>query len=215
MYYDEGDTKTAGLVGLFSIIPGIGGLATKLGLTKWSSKALGNIGKKISFDTKLTPGELKVVNRIASNKALIQKEINKLALSKKLIKNGNITKVAKQNVKKQVIKKNVATSIGKTAATVGGYGAAGEAYSKIYDAVQKNTPKAKAESEGLNWEFVKSSFGSSGTEQDNTLLNQAWTKGWRPGQVVPKEFQTALYQKNSNEEQENIKKLESMIASVQ
>ena len=214
-YYDEGDTKTAGLVFLFSIIPGIGGLATKLGLTKWSSKALGNLAKKVSFGTKLTPGELKVVNRIATNKALIQKEINKLALSKKIIKNGNITKLAKKNVKKQLIKKNVATSIGKTASTIGGYVAAGDAYSKTYDAVQKNTPKAKVESEGLDWKFVKSAFGSSGTEQDNTLLNQAWTKGWRPGQVVPKGFQTALYQKNSNEEQENIKKLEAMIASVQ
>lgn len=215
VYYDEGDSKTAGLVGLFSIIPGIGGLATKLGLTKWSSKALGNLAKKVSFSTKLTPGELKVVNRIATNKALIQKEINKLALSKKLIKNGNITKLAKKNVKKQLIKKNVATTLGKTASTVGGYVAAGGAYSKTYDAIQKNTPRAKAESEGLNWEFVKSAFGSSGTEQDNTLLNQAWTKGWRPGQVVPKGFQTALYQKNYNEEQENIKKLEAMIASVQ
>ena len=43
MYYDEGDTKTAGLVGLFACIPGIGGLASKLGLAKWTSKALGYV----------------------------------------------------------------------------------------------------------------------------------------------------------------------------
>ena len=53
LYYKEGDTKTAGLVALFSCIPGVGGLSTKLGLTKWTSKALGELGKKISMGSKL------------------------------------------------------------------------------------------------------------------------------------------------------------------
>lgn len=205
LYYDDGDTKTAGLVGMFAIIPGIGGLASKLGLTKWTAKALGELGKKISWGQKLLPQEIQAAKIIAKNQNLILADIKASPVIAK--------ELAKQSAKE--IAKKVATTVGKTTATVGGYVAAGKAYSKTYDAAQKNTPRTKAESEGLNWAFVKSAFGSSGTGQDNTLLNQAWTKGWRPGQVVPQGFQTALYQKNNNEEQENIKKLEAMIASIQ
>ena len=197
LYYKEGDTKTAGLVALFSCIPGVGGLSTKLGLTKWTSKALGELGKKISMGSKLLPQEIQAAKIVAKYKNLILADIKASPV------------IAKE------LAKQAAKTLGKTAATVGGYAAAGGAYSKAYDAAQKNTPRAKAESEGMDWAFVKSAFGSSGTEQDNTLLNQAWTKGWRPGQVVPQGFQTALYQKNNNEEQENIKKLEAMIASIQ
>ena len=198
MYYDDGDTKTAGLVALFACIPGVGGLATKLGLTKWTAKALGGLGKKISMGSKLLPQEIEVAKIVAKSKNLILADIKATPVIAKEIAKQTAKQAAKQAV-----------------TTVGGYAAAGGAYSKAYEAAQKNTPRAKAESEGMDWAFVKSTFGSSGTEQDNTLLNQAWTKGWRPGQVVPQGFQTALYQKNNNEEQENIKKLEAMIASNQ
>ena len=78
MYWNEGDKKTAGLIGVFSIIPGIGGLASKLGLGKWSAKALGEIGKKISLGSKLTPIETQVANRVAQYRQLIQSEMTKI-----------------------------------------------------------------------------------------------------------------------------------------
>ena len=81
MYYDDGDKKTAGLVGVFSAIPGVGGLASKLGLTKWGSKALGELGKKISMGSKLLPQEISAVKKIAENKNLIFSEINKVKSS--------------------------------------------------------------------------------------------------------------------------------------
>lgn len=81
IYYKEGDTKTAGLIGLFSAIPGIGGLASKLGLTKWTAKALGEIGKKISLGAKLSPVEMQVTNRVAQYKQLIQSEMQKIGES--------------------------------------------------------------------------------------------------------------------------------------
>lgn len=185
LYYKKGDTKTAGLVALFASIPGIGGLASKLGLAKWTSKALGELGKKISNGSKLLPQEIQAAKVVAKNQNLILNGI-----------------------------KQVAITVGKTATTVGGYVAAGGAYSKAYDVAQKNTPKVKAESEGLNWEFVKSAFGSSGTAQDNTLLNQAWTKGWRPGKIVPQNLQTAVYKDNYNTEIENIKTLNSIVSNT-
>jgi hypothetical protein len=81
MYYNEGDKKTAGLVGVLSVIPGIGGLASKLGLGKWSAKDLGEIGKKISMGKKLLPQEISAVKKIAKNKNLIFSEINKVKSS--------------------------------------------------------------------------------------------------------------------------------------
>ena len=197
MYYDEGDTKTAGLVGLFACIPGIGGLASKLGLAKWTSKALGELGKKISIGSKLLPQEIQVANIIAKNKNLILAEIKASPVIAKEIAKQTAKQAAKQAV-----------------TTVGGYAAAGGAYSKVYDAAQKNTPRVKAESEGMDWAFVKSAFGSSGTEQDNTLLNQAWTKGWRPGKIVPQNFQTTVYKDNYNTEIENIKTLNSIVSNT-
>lgn len=81
MYYNEGDKKTAGLVGVLSVIPGIGGLASKLGLGKWSTKALGQLGKKISMGSKLSPQEMSAAKKISENKNLILSEINKFKSS--------------------------------------------------------------------------------------------------------------------------------------
>jgi hypothetical protein len=61
---------------------------------------------------------------------------------------------------------------------------------------QGQTIKQKVEGAGLNWIAVKKEFGSSGTKEDNIKLNQAWNAGWRPGQEVKDEFQTALYKQN-------------------
>ena len=117
-YYDEGDKKTAGLIALFSIIPGIGGLAGKLGLGKWGAKALGQIGKKISLGKKLTPVEISVANKVVQNNKLIQSEV------KKLSKTAIAKNVAKKGAKKgaKFVAKNVVPYVG-----------ANVAYNKIYD----------------------------------------------------------------------------------
>jgi hypothetical protein len=174
----------------FSIIPGIGGLASKLGLSKWGAKALGEIGKKLSLGGKLTPLEVQVANKVAQNRQLIQTEMTKLGKSA-AIKGGS-----------------------KAVKTIAGYGAAGAGYSKGYDYVQRGSPKVKAETEGLDWNFVRSSFGSSGTKEENELLNKAWAKGWRPGQVVPKEFQTKQYQTQYSQDEKNINSLQQLIAQA-
>jgi len=120
-YYDEGDKKTAGLVAMFSIIPGIGGLAGKLGLGKWGAKALGQIGKKISLGLKLSPVEIQVANKVVQNNKLIQSEVKKLsktAIAKNVVKKGG--NVVKKGAK--FVGTNVAPYVG-----------ANVAYNKIYD----------------------------------------------------------------------------------
>jgi hypothetical protein len=101
-YYDEGDKKTAGLVGLFSIIPSIGGLARKMGLDKWSAKALSEIAKKISFGKKLLPAEIQVANKVVQYRNLITSEIKKIG-------ENTVTKtvLSKSNQIKNLIKKGI------------------------------------------------------------------------------------------------------------
>jgi hypothetical protein len=118
-----------------------------------------------------------------------------------------------QEIAKKTIPQKITQGVKKVGKFVAPYAASYVAYNKGYDYVQRNTPKTKAEKEKIDWAFVKTAFGSSGSKEDNNLLNNAWNNGWRPGNIVPKQFQTALYQKNNNEETENIKKLEAMMAS--
>jgi hypothetical protein len=79
MYYDEGDKRMAGIVGLFSMIPGIGGLASKLGLGNIASKTLAEIGKKIGTGAKLTPAEIQIAQKVAQNAKVIQQSMNQKA----------------------------------------------------------------------------------------------------------------------------------------
>jgi len=208
MYWNKGDKKTAGLIGVFSMIPGVGGLASKLGLGQFTAKALGEIGKKISLGLKLSPVEIQVVNRVAQYKQLIQSEIAKLGESATINAGA---KVAKATLKSQAKKEAIKQTIKQTGKTIAPYVAAGVGYSKGYDYVQKDTPKTKSQSEGYDWNFVRSSFGSSGTKEENELLNKAWAKGWRPGQVVPQELQTKEYQTVYNQEAQNINALQQLI----
>jgi len=93
-YYDEGDTETAAMVAIFSMIPAIG-LAGKLGLGKWTAKALSEIGKKISLGSKLKSVEVEVIKRVAKYKELIKKEFE-------LFKKNNLNPV------KEKVGKNIA-----------------------------------------------------------------------------------------------------------
>jgi hypothetical protein len=198
-YYNENDKKTAGMVAMFSMIPYVGTLITKIpGVKELGVKGMAALASKLGKSQKLTQAEENIVKSISTNQKLVQDETAEIAMSlSQKIKTGVV------NTGKVVVKK------------VAPYAASYVGYNKGYDYAQRKTPKTKSEKENLNWDFVKSSFGSSGSLQDNTLLNQAWNSGWRPGNVVPKQFQTLEYQKQNvyNQEAENIKKLMAMTSS--
>lgn len=159
MYYNEGDKKTAGLVGLFSVIPGIGGLASKMGLGKVSSKILGNIGKKIAKGAKLTPGEAQITSKIAKNRKLLQTEINKLTAA------GKNTNLAKKGVKSQLKKQGVKKSVAKTVTPIVGYGATGALYSTVYD---------KLNTQNQNINFDKIDVKNVSQANKDAALNVKW-----------------------------------------
>lgn len=100
LYMDEGDKYTAGLVGMFSLLPGAG-LLGKLGLGKWTAKTLIPIARKIKLGQKLFPAEAEVVKKITQNKQLIQNELNKYAD----ITLRQATQKARQTATKKAIKK--------------------------------------------------------------------------------------------------------------
>lgn len=192
LYYDDGDTKTAGMVAFFSALP-------LLSAIRYIAPSVAQLGKKgmeslapkfLSGGASLSNVESAAIREISENLPRIQKELNThvMNLATQALKtptNPTATQLLK-NVAQKGIK-------GLTKA-VAPFLVAGGVYSQGYDAINKNDIRTKVESEGLEWEFVKTSFGSSGSQQDNNLLDKAWSQGWRPNILVPKEFRTQKYQ---------------------
>ena len=205
LYYKEGDTKTAGLVAMFSLLPGVGAVVSKIpGLKQLGSKGLSSLAQKIVSNAKLTKLEMEVAEGISKNSALIKQEIN-----------TSIKTTAAEAVKLGVKNPSVAAKI-KNFAVNGIAVPVTQAvgYNKTYDVIQSNTPKSKAEKEGFDWEMVKRGFGSSGSEEDNKILNLAWESGWRPGKVVPTKYQTNNYKKIYEEEINAAAELKQFLSSV-
>lgn len=82
MYYNEGDKKTAGMVAMFSLMPGVGPLISKIpGIKKLGVKGMSALASKLSKSgsSGLSEAEKQVVNGIAANSELVQTELNNLA----------------------------------------------------------------------------------------------------------------------------------------
>jgi hypothetical protein len=212
LYQKEGDTKTAGMVAMFSLLPGVGSLIPKIpGIGQLGAKGMAALAPKLTKGgTQLTKLESEVIQGISDNLSLVQQELNTYVKRVATEAGKKVADPTKAQVLANIAKQGV---VGITKAATP-YVASGAAYSKGYDAVQSNTPKVKTEKEGLDWNFVKTAFGSSGNEQDNLMLNKAWDNGWRPGTLVPKEFRTKQYQTELDKETEGINQLSTLIASV-
>ena len=146
-FYDEGDTKMAGMVGMFSLLPVVGPV-TKLipGVSKLGPKLMAELGKKITLGAKITnPTEIEVVSQMAKYKDLIKAEMAKIG------KDATIA-AARKGVQKNVVRKNIANKAVGVGGTAIGYGGLAAAYSAGYDklmgapkqnvsALTKGTPK--------------------------------------------------------------------------
>ena len=125
-YYDEGNTKTAVMIAMFALLPGISKIGSLIpGVKTLGPKLMAELGKKLSLGSKsISPAEIEVVSKISKYKELITAEVKKVGEA-----------AAKKNVKKQLViqaEKQKAYSVGKTAA---GVTAATFAYDKGYDKV--------------------------------------------------------------------------------
>lgn len=127
-FYDEGDTKMAGMVGMFSLLPLVGPV-TKLipGVSKLGPKLMAELGKKITLGAKITnPTEIEVVSQMAKYKDLIKAEMAKIG------KDATIA-AARKGVQKNVVRKNIANKAVGIGGTVIGYGGLAAGYSAGYD----------------------------------------------------------------------------------
>jgi hypothetical protein len=124
-YYDEGDTKTAGLAAMFAFLPAIGKIpAVKTLGTKGLNLLASKLGKGI---TKLTPIEQEVISGINANEQIIKNGLNNQV---KQIAQKSIPSVAEKG-------KNILTKVAKGGLKFAGatvpYVAADVAYNKVYD----------------------------------------------------------------------------------
>jgi len=139
-YEEEGDEKTASLVRLFSAIPLVGGVVGKLvpGASKLGPKVMGSLGKMVGMGKPLSQEGAEVVLQISKNRALIQKELNRLgqeALKKKGIDVSipAARKALETKLRNQTIKKGLKY----TAGTIGAYGGLIYGHDKAYDYLER------------------------------------------------------------------------------
>lgn len=133
-YYDEGDTKTAGLMLMFSLLPVVGPTIGKAipGIAKLGTSGMSSLAAKVRIGSKvLNPTEIEVLEGIAKNRQLVQAEIEK---STKEIS----IKAARNQAQNKIVKTNIIKGVKNTGKSIAGYTAAGVAYDKTYDAVERN-----------------------------------------------------------------------------
>jgi hypothetical protein len=78
LYYKEGDTKTAGMVAMFSLLPGLGSVVAKIPFIKQlGAKGMTALAAKLSKGGKnLSKLETQAVKGISDNLPLIKQELN-------------------------------------------------------------------------------------------------------------------------------------------
>jgi hypothetical protein len=130
VYYQEGDSKTAGLEAIFAAIPGLG-VAGKIGLGKVAPKFMAGLGKKVALNqTKnLTKQEIKILDLIGKNQKALKTELDNY------FKTG-IKKSAKKISRDKLVAagKKYGVGLAKTSGTLASYMTIAQVYSNIYDA---------------------------------------------------------------------------------
>jgi hypothetical protein len=129
-YYQEGDKKTAGLVAMFSMLPGVGTIVNKIpGVKQLGDKGLSLLASKLGKGiTKFTPLEKQVIAGINANEQLVKTELN-----------NQIKQLAQKSLTSKVVgtSKNILTKVGKGGlkftGAVAPYVGANVVYNKIYD----------------------------------------------------------------------------------
>jgi hypothetical protein len=96
LYYNEGDKKTAGLVGGLSMLPFVGKIVAKIpGIKELGIKGMAALAGKLGIGAKnLTKAEAEIAQAISNNSVIIQNELTKLAPKLKSIVNEVIASKA-------------------------------------------------------------------------------------------------------------------------
>jgi hypothetical protein len=81
LYYKEGDKSSAALVGVFSLLPVVGSVVSKIpGVKQLGTKGMAALANKISFGGKnLSKAEVEIANSVQKFQKHVQEELTKLA----------------------------------------------------------------------------------------------------------------------------------------
>jgi hypothetical protein len=80
MYYQEGDSKSAGLTAVLSMLPFVGSIVTKIpGVKQLGVKGMAALASKLSSGSKLTKGEYEIAIAIKNNQGLINSELKSVS----------------------------------------------------------------------------------------------------------------------------------------
>jgi hypothetical protein len=178
VYYQEGDTKQAGLEAIFAAIPGLG-FASKLGLSKIAPKVMAGLGKKLALNqTKnLTKQEIRILDILGKNQKALKTELDNY------FKTG-IAKSAKQLSRDKIAAatKKYGIGLAKTSGTLASYMTIAKLYSDVYDA---NAPQItdsellalnnKLDADFERWLATRyrSKISDGIVQTNNTKLNEA------------------------------------------
>ncbi|NBO22335.1 hypothetical protein EBU94_03205 [bacterium] len=131
-YYDEGDSKTAGMMAMFALLPGAGAIVSKIpGVKQLGVNGMKNLATKLSTKAPLSKLESEVATGLSANQSLVQQELSKVT--------AQTAKKTAETVTNQTTKQSL-VNIGKkglsfTGKNVAPYVAAGVAYDKAYDSL--------------------------------------------------------------------------------
>jgi hypothetical protein len=141
MYYDEKDTKTAGLVAIFSILPGISKILKKIpGVNELGKKGMSLLAKKLNVAkttaVKFSKTEMEVLNQLAKNDKFVKQQIE-MFLKTGIIKNSK--QIAASKAKSYA--KNGLFNFAKVTAPIGAIVGIGAGYNYAYDIATMATPE--------------------------------------------------------------------------
>lgn len=140
-YRKEGDPKTAGLVAMFSLMPGIGKLVQKIpGVNQLGKKGMSLLAKKLSVAkttaVKFSAIEMEVLEELAKHDKFIKQQVE-IFLKTGIAKNAK--QVAASKAKSYV--KSGLLNFAKVTLPIGALIGAGGAYNYTYDVATMATPE--------------------------------------------------------------------------
>jgi len=134
LYLKEGDTKTAGLFFMFSLLPFVDKIP---GFKKISESVFNNLAKKLSSKggkITLTPLENGILKSIKANEGVLKSELNN-KVKQMAINSLKTTKGLTPNTVKNLV------GISKFGLTIGASLGTGVAYDKTYDYIERKKEK--------------------------------------------------------------------------
>jgi hypothetical protein len=215
LYYNEGDKKMAALTALLGIIPGVGGVFSKIpGVKKLGSKKLIQIGQKMQSSgiKGLTPAERDAVLKISeklktpAGKEAVDRWVKMKAND--VLVSGTIKNAKKFNRFKTIAEVGILGG-GSLAVEVG----AEAAFHKIWDSTYGKSIQELLKSKNYtneDLEFIRLNFRAE-TEADMKLLLAAMQDktatafgAWDVGYPVPLKYQTPKYKRELKEIVKNL-----------